>query len=362
MLIKKIFYRELVSNASKIFIVLVAILPITELFKLLNQAAAGSIPTVTLVTLMIYGTIASFPMILTIACFLTVVMTLNRYCKDQEFAIWLSSGISPFYWLRQVMYFIIPMTIICAVSTMYITPWATATSEEYANYLSKQQTAMLISPGVFKENGAGDQVFYLEKYSITPSYAQNIFIQYVEQNGSPYNITAKAGRVETHDGISSIVLKNAHRYDLSNLGENILQLNFDEFKASIKVDYKPRDKSNVGISTSTIQQLLKKNNNNAKAEISWRVSIAAMMFVMALLVVPISIQIGRVQNSIVFIMPLIMYGVYENSILTINGYINSGALSSMAYVFVVHIIMIMIALGLTYMKTFPKGYFRSKNK
>lgn len=362
MLVKKIFYRELVSNASKIFIILVAVLPITELFKLLNQAASGSIPTVTLVTLMIYGTIASFPMILTIACFLTVVMTINRYCKDQEFAIWLSSGLSPFYWLLQVTYFIIPMTIICAVSTMYITPWATATSEEYANYLSKQQTAMLISPGVFKENGAGDQVFYLEKYSITPSFAQNIFIQYTEQNGSPYNITAKAGRVETHDGISSVVLKDAHRYELTNPGENILQLNFDEFKASIKVDYKPRDKSDVGISTSTIQQLLKKNNNNARAEISWRVSIAAMMFVMALLVVPISIQIGRVQNSVVFIMPLIMYGIYENSILTINGYINSGALSSMAYVFIVHVIMVIIAIWLTYMKTFPKGYFRSKNR
>ncbi|MCE3268810.1 MAG: lptF [Burkholderiales bacterium] len=362
MLVKKIFYRELVSNASKIFIILVAILPITELFKLLNQAASGSIPTVTLVTLMIYGTIASFPMILTIACFLTVVMTINRYCKDQEFAIWLSSGLSPFYWLRQVTYFIIPMTIICAVSTMYITPWATATSEEYANYLSKQQTAMLISPGVFKENGAGDQVFYLEKYSINPSFAQNIFIQYVEQNGSPYNITAKAGKIETRDGISSVILKNAHRYDLANTGDNIFQLNFDEFKASIKVDYKPRDKSDVGISTSTIKQLYKKNNNNARAEICWRISVAAMMFVMALLVVPISIQIGRVQNSVVFIMPIVMYGIYENSVLTINGYINSGALSSMGYVFIVHIIMIAIAILLTYMKTFPKGYFRSKNK
>lgn len=362
MLVKKIFYRELVSNATKIFIVLVAILPITELFKLLNQAASGSIPTITLVTMMIYGTIASFPMILTIACFLTVVITINRYCKDQEFSIWLASGISPFYWLRLVTYFIIPMTIICAISTMYITPWATAKSEEYANYLAKQETARMITPGVFKENGSGDQVFYLEKYSIAPSYAQNIFVQYTEQNGTPYNITAKAGRIETTDGISSIVLKDGHRYDLANSGDNILQLNFAEFRASIKQEYKPRDKNNVGISTSTIQQLLQKDNNNARAELSWRISIAAMMFVMALLAVPISIQIGRVQNNLVFLMPPIIYAIYENGILTINGYINSGALSSMLYVFIVHFIMIMIAVALTYIKTFPKGYFRSKNR
>lgn len=362
MLIKKIFYRELVSNATKIFIVLVAILPVTELFKLLNQAASGSIPTVTLVTLMIYGTIASFPMILTIACFLTVVITINRYCKDQEFAIWLASGISPFYWLRQVTYFIIPMTIICAISTMYITPWATSKSEDYANYLSKQQATVMISPGVFKENGSGDQVFYLEKYSIASSFAQNIFIQYIERNGAAYTITALAGNIETNKGISSIILKDGHRYDLTTNEDNILQLNFGEFKASIKQDYTPRDKNNVGISTSTVTQLITKNNNNARAELSWRISIAAMMFVMALLAVPISIQVGRVQNNLVFILPPIIYAIYENSILTINGYINSGALSSMLYVFIVHFVMIIIAIVLTYRKAYPKGYFRSKNK
>jgi len=220
MLIKKLFYRELVSNATKIFIVLVSILPVTELFKLLNQAASGSIPTVTLVTLMIYGTIASFPMILTIACFLTVVITINRYCKDQEFAIWLSSGISPFYWLKLVALFIMPMTIICAFCTMYVTPWATSKSQEYANFLSKQQTSILISPGVFKENDDGNQVFYIEKYSLAPSFAQNVFIQYNEAGGAPYNITAKSGKIENKDGIISVILRNGHRYELTNNADN----------------------------------------------------------------------------------------------------------------------------------------------
>ena len=50
MLIKKFFYRELVSNASKIFIVLLFILPLTELFKLLEQAASGNISTITFAT------------------------------------------------------------------------------------------------------------------------------------------------------------------------------------------------------------------------------------------------------------------------------------------------------------------------
>lgn len=44
MLLKNVFYKELVANAARILTVLVIILPITELFKLLDQAASGHIP------------------------------------------------------------------------------------------------------------------------------------------------------------------------------------------------------------------------------------------------------------------------------------------------------------------------------
>ena len=362
MLIKKIYYRELVSNATKIFIVLVCILPITELFKLLDQAASGKIPTVTLVTLMIYGTIASFPMILTIASFLTVVITINRYCKDHEFAIWAASGISPAYWLKQTALFSLPLTLICAISSMYVTPWATAKSQNYANYLSKQQTSMFLSPGIFKENADGKQVFYIEHYTLVPSLARKIFVQYDSDDNHTYNITANAGRVENKGGILSLVLEHGHRYELNNTQDTNIILDFQHFKASIKQEYTPLDQVKAQVTTASVLQLFKQNDSHAKAELSWRISIALMMFAMTLIAVPISIQTGRVQNNLIFIIPPILYAIYENIILTLNGYLGSGTISSMGYVLIVHGVVILTALGLTYIKTFPKGYFGTKNK
>ncbi len=363
MLVKKVFFRELVSNASKIFIVLVFILPITELFKLLDQAASGNIPTITLVTMMIYGTIASFPMILTIACFLTVVITMNRYCKDQEFAIWLVSGLSPFYWLKQISWFSLPMAIICAASTMYITPWATGKSQEYANFLSKQQAARVISPGLFRENGDGTQVFYVEHYSLTPSLAKRIFIQYkMPSDPTTYNLTAEAGRIDNESGIFSISLDNVSRYAVENTEESNVVVHIKELKASIEQDYKPLDKGQLHIPTSSALELWRDNSTHAKAELSWRISIALMMFVMCFIAVPISIQVGRKQNNLVFILTPIIYAIYENFILTINGYINNGSIPSAAYILIVHFMMLAVAVLLTYIKTFPKGYLFSKNK
>lgn len=368
MLIKKIFYQELVSNAIKILTVLFFILPITELFKLLENGGSSNIPAATLVALMLYGTIASFPMILTIACFLTVVITINRYCKDHEFIVWLSSGVSPFFWLKAVSIFALPLSIFCAVSTMYITPWATAKRMQYTEFLSKQQTNILISPGVFRENDNGRNVFYLDHYSLATGYAKDVFVQYIDGDGITYNITAADGRVENNNGLTSLILKHGQRYQISektNYQYSRMDMMFDKLTATIKQNYKPINLHNTTIDSSSVQHLVntinKNGNTNAKAELSWRISVAVMMFVMTFLAVPISIQTGRVQSSLVFILPPIIYAIYNNVILTLNGYVNQGVIPSMIVVQLVHFLLLIFGIALTYYKTYPKGYSFLRN-
>ncbi|HMT03146.1 MAG TPA: LPS export ABC transporter permease LptF [Burkholderiales bacterium] len=360
MLVKKVFYSELVNTATKIFIVLVFILPLTELFHLLDRAVSGSIPRNALLALMTYGTIASFPMIFTIACFFSIVFTINRYCKDHEFAIWQSSGLSPFYWLKQTIYFIVPMTLICALCSMFITPWASQKKNDYENFFVKQQALSFIAPGVFKENDG--QVYYIENFSLTSKFAQKVFIQY-PFNNIIYNLSAKEGRVDDDNGLISIILKNGYRYELNNLNENNTVLSFKEFRVSIKNQYKPLAENAFNPPTSSIEQLIREKSDNAKSELSWRISIPIMMFIMAFLCVPISIQTGRVQNNLVFILPPIIYSVYNNCILTLNSYIGRGKLfGGLYFVFLIHIIILSLALFLTYLKSLPKGYFWTKNK
>lgn len=361
MLIKRIFYRELVSNAVKIFVVLVLILPVTELFKLLDQAQAGSIPVVAIVTVMLCGTIASFPMILTIASFLTIVITINRFCRDNEFAVWLSCGVGPFYWLKQIIYFALPLSIICAACSMYVTPWATRKATNYQEYVAKQQVSLLLSPGVFRETPDKKQIFYVQNYSLAPSVAHNIFVKYIDHD-KMYNITAVSGALKENHGNFAIVLKDGHRYELENSTSQNLELNFKEFSASIHQNNEELLTNKTGIPTSNINQLILQKSTGAKAELSWRISIALMLFVMCCIALPISIQLGRIQNSLIFILPPTIYALYQNLILTINGYIGGGQVNSLWYMFLIHIAIFIIAIGLTYIKSLPRGYLWSRNK
>lgn len=355
MLVKNIFYRELTLNASKILLILLIVLPITELFRLLNDSTAMNMPTITVITLVIYGTIASFPMILTIACFLTIAITLNRYCKDHEYVIWLVSGKSSFYWLWRALVFALPFAVICAICSLYITPWATLKSRTYADFLAKQAAMINLVPGVFRENPDGNQVFYIENYSLTPSRANNIFIEYDANTNHPYNITAQMGSLENNNGILSVILHNAHRYEPRNNAALNFVLDFKEFKASIKTNYQIPTHDDSSTNVQSFNRLLQQGGGHAKAELSWRISIALMLVVMSALVVPISLQTGRIKSGLVFILPPIIYAIYQNIILSLNTHLNDGTLSSVVYVMLVHVVLFMIALFLTYIKSFPRG-------
>lgn len=365
MLIKNVFYKELVVNAVRILTVLIVILPITELFKLLNQVAAGNIPIVTMLTLVLYGTLASFPMILNIACFLSIVITFNRMSKDHELIIWLSSGISPFYWLKILTLFVTPLAVICGICSMIITPWAHAQSQQYAKFLEKQSIVMALSPGLFKESPSKRDTFYIEKFSIENGYAQNLFLKYIDESNVSYNLAAKEGRVLNDKGIISLTLFNGNRYQLDNFQNNILIMHFKTFTAAIKQDYDPiRDKVLPNSQSHSTTYLIGNYANSAhnRSELSWRISIMLMTLVMGLLSMPISMQTSRVQSNLVFIFPPLIYGIYQNLVMTINAKIHDNILYSAFWTMPLHLLMIAITIGLTYFKSKPIGYFWSKNK
>lgn len=366
MLIKNVFYRELVGNSARILTVMVIILPITELFKLLDQAAAGNIPTITLFTMMLYGTLASFPQILNIASFLAIVITMNRYSKDHELAVWLASGISPFVWLKQTAYFVLPLAITCGICTMVITPWAIHQSENYAKFLTKEAAPMALAPGIFKESNDNKQVYYIEKYSLDNGYAKNVFLQYRDESDTTYNITAAEGKITNRNGMIGFTLFNGTRYQLDNYeSSNILLLKFKTFSATLRQAYDPeKDKIQLNAQTAQMKELLQNYalDQHYRTELSGRLSTMIMTLVMGLLAVPLSMQTSRVQGSLVFIFPPIIYGVYQNIIMTINAQINDNKLYSALWTMPVHVLLIGLAIGLTYIKSKPNGYFRSKNK
>lgn len=361
MLVQKFYYRELVSNASKILGVLVILLPVVELFQLLDGVNKGNIPNFVLVNLIILSSLSSFPMILQIACFFAVIITLNRYCKDSEFVVWLSSGLSSFYWLRVTFLFTLPMAIICGICSLYLTPWATLHSQEYAHYVASQQLNKLISPGNFRQSLNGGQVFYVDKYLAESNLVNKLFLQYVGHNNATYNVTAQSAKLISESGTVKAKLIDGHIYQITQSLDNIISVDFKELSASAENNYIPLTIKQIGVHAFPVSGLLKSlaTNSNAKVELAWRISVIIMLIATTLIVVPLSIQIGRIQKSILtFIIAPIISAVYQNLILVSSGGLAQPGVLPILKFIGIHSSLFVVAIALTYIKTFPKGYFR----
>jgi lipopolysaccharide export system permease protein len=248
---------------------------------------------------------------------------------------------------------------------MGISPWAFRQSQQYANFLTKEAAPMALAPGLFKESPDGKDVYYIEKYSLESGFAQNIFLQYNDESNTTYNITARHGKITNKEGMIGLTLYDGNRIQLDNFeSSNLLTMNFKTFSATIKQSYDPvRDKVQMSSQTAPTSELIEHyDDTHNRTELSGRISTMIMTFVMGLIAVPLSMQTSRVQNSLVFIFPPIIYGVYQNIIMTINAQINDGKLYSALWTMPIHILLIGVAIGLTYIKSKPNGYFRSKNK
>lgn len=360
MLAKKIYYKELSTNATKVIIILILILPLQEFMARVGTTAAGSMPITTLLTITLFGTISSFPEILTIACILAIVITLNRYSKENEFIVWMASGVSPFYFLRQTFYFIIPFAVICGLCTTVINPWANVKTKTYSDFILKQEANALISSGVFRENEENNQIYFIDKYDLKKGILEKVFVKNISQSGIMSTITGLNGKISNDNGVFTITLLNGNYNQVFNMNQSKYSFHFDKLIAKNKQLYKSELK-NEELEGLTFVDLLKRNSVYATSEINWRTTNALLVIILGLLLVPLSIQIGRVQGSLVFIFPAIFFVIYQNLIFTVNGLINQGV-AGLSLMFGIHFLVISIGLLLTYLKTYPKGYLMSKNK
>jgi len=115
-LIKEVFHTSLVVTLiiSCIFVVL-------RIMGFLSQAAEGVIPVEAVFTLVFLKMIAYLDVIIPLVFFISLIMVLNRWYRDQEMAILSSAGISLFDFLKPVGVMVAIVSALVAVFSFYLT-------------------------------------------------------------------------------------------------------------------------------------------------------------------------------------------------------------------------------------------------
>jgi lipopolysaccharide export system permease protein len=213
-ILNKYLYIELLKTFFAVLTVLLLITFGSEATKLLAMAVEGKVPSSIVLQLLLLKIPPALEVILPLVALLSVMLSVGRLYQDQEMVVMSSCGISPQYFQKRVLFFLIPLVLVTAWISLVVTPWSYKTERLI---IGEAQTISPISgivPGRFNTlpNEAG--VFYTKSISDSGELS-NIWIQRQTQAKDAKQdliLVAPIGRFEWIDGRLVLVLEDGYSY------------------------------------------------------------------------------------------------------------------------------------------------------
>lgn len=312
MLYRRALLQELSLSSGASLVVLIAIALVTLFIRLLGDAARGELANDAVFAYLGFSLLYFLPVLLSVAIFIGAMITLMRYWRDSEMAIWLSSGLSFLDWVRPMLMFVLPMAVILALLTNGINPWAVSKKDAYkAELLSRDDTSMVV-PGIFAESKGGDRVFFVESLNPLTGTVRNVFMQSMDSGKLGVVVAAEGAQKKLADGTRFLVLSKGRRYEGEPGQAEYRIIQFDRYWIRLDpVKLKAEERARNIRQRSTLE-LWQSGEPHARGELAGRLNVPLSMVVLALLAIPLSYVNNRARRSYGLILALLLYFIYSN--------------------------------------------------
>ncbi|EGY52062.1 LPS export ABC transporter permease LptF [Neisseria shayeganii] len=357
MVYQRKFIKEVSQTAIGVFVLLLATLVAVQAVKLLGNAAGGNVAADAVATLVAFWTVALMPLVLILTAFISALTVLSRYWRDSEMAVWLSSGLSLYGWIKPLMAFAVPFAVLTAVVSMLVMPWADARSREFAEVLKRRQDTSMVRPGVFQEfGGRSPRVYFVEKFDADSGEAVNLFIREQGEDGRDVLITAVRGRFAEQENKRTLELFNGRRYSGVPGQADYDEVSFERLHLIVGTAPKlvQRDVHRRTVPTS---QLFGTDQPELRGELMWRFTMPLSVLVLAFLALPLSYMNNRSGRSYSLLIAIGLFLLYQNGLTLVRDGISDGRLPLWFGLSVPHLLMIGLSVLLLRIRSQPAQPF-----
>jgi lipopolysaccharide export system permease protein len=345
-----IFYwslvREFASTGLLVSSILLGIVVFTQLIRYLGESVNGLLAVEGVLAMLGFSSLNYLPVLLSISLFLSVLLTLSRSYRDSEMVVWFTSGIGLTRWIRPVLGYAIPVTLLIALLSLVLSPWALSKADEFRRRLDSRDDVSVATPGAFRESKQADRVFFLEEVDTEKKRVSNIFVQST-QNGKEGTMVAKEGYQETaQNGDRFLVMLNGTRYEGVPGQADFKIVEFDRYAMRIEPAELRQEVPNLK-SYSTAYLLQNPTTWNL-AELEWRIGLPLSALILSLLAIPLSYVNPRAGRSLNMIIAVVIYMFYNNMISVTNSWVGRGKLSAASGLLGIHFLMFVVLLVMFY--------------
>ena len=338
MIYQRAALREFAHTAIAVFIALFAILLTTQLIRLLGEAAGGKLASEAVVALLGFGAISYLPVLLSLTLFIAVLLSLSRAYRDSEMVVWFSSGVPLTAWIRPVMMFAVPVVVIIAMLSIFMSPWALSKSTEFRQKLQNRDDVSQVSPGSFRESAMADRVFFMEAVEGREGRVKNVFISSV-QHGRLGIMAAAQGHQETaSNGDRFLVLEHGRRYEGTPGQADYRVMEFARY--AVRVETRESQGFIETAKSLSLMRLMANPSRQNLGEILWRIGIPLAALNLALLAIPLSFVNPRAGRTNNLIFAILIYMTYSNLISLSQAWVAQGRLGFGVGIWLVHGVML----------------------
>lgn len=356
MLYRHALTREMGLATGAVLTVLIAIALVVLFIRLLGDVARGELANEAVFAFLGFSLLYFLPVLMTIALFAGVLLPLSRMWRDSEMVIWFNAGLSLTQWMRPVLAFAVPFSLVILLLTLVLNPWMQTKRNEYREELKSRSESSLIAPGLFAESGSSQRVYYVESLNPLTGIVRNVFMQ-SRIDGQLGLVVAREGSHTTlPDGSRYLVFKDGRRYEgiPGQLDYRIVK--FERYW--MRLDPVATADKVTGIRQAPVSQLLADATAPARAELLWRFGVPVSALILAVMAIPLSFVNTRARRSYGLIISLLLYFVYNNLLSLSQAWVAQEKLNPWVGMFASHLLMLLAVVLLFYLRirqTTPRG-------
>lgn len=339
--------REMASMSGLTFVALTSIFAVVVLVRTLGHAAMGDLAGEAVLPMLGFGVLRFLPVLLSLALFIGVFMTLSRTWRDSEAVIWMAGGVGPASWVRPVALFALPMFLLITLVSLELIPWSARKQVAYEKILESRDEVSTLAPGAFSEDRQGRRVFFVESISGDGQRVDSVFVQ-TQQQGRMGVVVARQGHVATHaNGDRFLVLEQGKRYEGMPGQAEFRAARFDSY--AVRIQPQVSVEQALGPRLLGVRELFASPTPGNMGEFVWRIGYPLSALLLAFLALPLSYVNPRAGRSLNVVFAILIYVAYNNFVGLSEGWVAVAKLSAVQGLALVHGTMLgVLALFLWY--------------
>ena len=315
-----------------------------------QESIEHGIPFKELIPLVGFNMLRDLPIIFSLSFFLSIIVTISQLYNSSEAVVMNSIGLNDKNFIHLIQPMILISFIIIFCLSIFVVPWAKVQKSYEEDKTLNASEFSFITEGKFESFKDGDIVFYAsESNSVNTLGEQDmeeIFI-YAGNNEKPIIVLASEATKYINSESQSVYLrlKDGFRYEGLPGSKNVNILDFDQYDLEIvsgEVQKSIAIYSEIEEKTSI--QLVIDGGVFAAAELQWRISQPISIFILSVFGVFLGKTTPRTGKGINLIIGLVVFLLYNNTLLIAKSSIESEQLSPLIGMWPIHLFLVIFLI------------------